>query len=300
MTGATIAPTTASTRSRTRRGGSTSRGRGGAPHPAFYLALVVLFAFALGPIVIFLFDSLKTQSQLATSPLGFPTHPQWHNFLDAWTTANMGAGFLNSLVIVAGTVAGVTVIAGCGAYAMARLDLPGTGGFMTYLLVSSALPIQLFLVPLFFLWTRLGLYDTLFGLIVIYWAIFSPFATLLLRSFLINIPRDYDAAARIDGAGEVAILFRIILPIAWPGFLTIALVSALSAYNEFLLAVTFIQSDDKLPISLTFFSFQEGYTQNYSLISAAGVIMMTPMIALFLLLQRRFVDGITAAGLGAT
>ncbi len=276
------------------------RRRGGAPNPAFYLPLVVLFAFALGLIVIFLFDSLKTQSQLATSPLGLPLHPQWSNFTDAWTTAAMGAGFVNSLVIVFGTVAGVCVVAGCGAYAMARLDLPGTGGFMTYLLVSSSLPIQLFLVPLFFLWTRLGLYDTRFGLIVIYWAIFSPFATLLLRSFLINIPRDYDSAARIDGAGEVAILFRIILPIAWPGFLTIALVSALSAYNEFLLAVTFIQSNDKMPISLTFFSFQEGYTQNYSLISAAGVMMMAPMIVLFLLLQRRFVDGITSAGLGAT
>lgn len=300
MTATTTTAIVATGPGRDARRGRTPRARGGTPHPAFYLVLVVLFAFALGPIVIFFFDSLKTQSQLASTPLGLPTHPQWHNFTDAWTTANMGAGFLNSLVIVTGTVAGVAVIAGCAAYAMARLDLPGTGGFMTYLLVSSALPIQLFLVPLFFLWTRLGLYDTRFGLIVIYWAIFSPFATLLLRSFLINIPRDYDAAARIDGAGEIAILFRIILPIAWPGFLTIALVSALSAYNEFLLAVTFIQSDSKLPISLTFFSFQEGYTQNYSLISAAGLIMMAPMIALFLLLQRRFVDGITAAGLGAT
>lgn len=272
----------------------------GAPNRAFYLVLVVLFAFALGPIVIFLMDSLKTQSELATSPLGLPTHPQWVNFVDAWKTANMGAGFVNSLVIVVGTVAGICVIAGCGAYAMGRLDLPGAGGFMGYLLVSSALPIQLFLVPLFFLWTRLGLYDTLFGLIVIYWAVFSPFATLLLRSFIIGIPRDYDAAARIDGAGELGILFRIILPISWPGFLTIALVSALSAYNEFLLAVTFLQTDTRMPVSLTFFAFQQGYTQNYSLITAAGVIMMAPMVLLFLLLQRKFVDGITAAGLGAT
>ncbi len=287
---------TAPSIARTARRRQLARSR--APHPAFYLVLIVLFAFALGPIVIFVFDSLKSQSQLAADPLGLPTHPQWHNFVDAWTQAAMGAGFANSAVIVLGTMAGVCVIAGSGAYAMSRLDLPGSGGVMAYLLVSSSLPIQLFLVPLFFLWTRLGLYDTLFGLIIIYWAIFSPFATLLLRSFMISIPRDYDDAARIDGAGEVAVLFRIVLPIAWPGFLTVALVSALSAYNEFLLAVTFIQTNGKMPISTTFFAFQQGFTQNYALISAAGVIMLAPMVVLFLLLQRRFVDGITAAGLG--
>lgn len=277
---------------------SSHPSRSRAPHPAFYLVLIVLFAFALGPIVIFVFDSLKSQSQLAADPLGLPLHPQWHNFSDAWSQAAMGAGFVNSAVIVVGTMVGVCVIAGSGAYAMSRLDLPGSGGVMAYLLVSSSLPIQLFLVPLFFLWTRLGLYDTLFGLIIIYWAIFSPFATLLLRSFMISIPHDYDDAARIDGAGEWAVLFRIVLPIAWPGFLTVALVSALSAYNEFLLAVTFIQTNGKMPISTTFFAFQQGFTQNYSLISAAGVIMLAPMVILFLLLQRRFVDGITAAGLG--
>lgn len=281
------------------RSGGVKRGRSRSQtaHPALYIVLILLFTFALGPIVIFVFDSLKTQSQLAANPLGWPTTPQWHNFIDAWTQATMGAGFRNSLVIVPGTAIGVCLIAGCGAYAMSRLDLPGLSVAMTYLLVSTALPIQLFLVPLFYLWTRLGLYDTLFGLIVIYWAIFSPFATLLLRSFMIGVPRDYDDAARIDGANEVGVLFRIVLPITWPGFLTVGLVSALSAYNEFLLAVTFIQTNSRMPISTTFFSFQQGYTQNYALISAAGLIMLLPMVLLFLVLQRRFVEGITSAGL---
>lgn len=274
------------------------RGRGQTPHPTLYIVLIILFAFALGPFIIFVFDSLKTQSQLAGNPLGLPATPQWNNFVQAWTQAAMGVGFRNSLVIVPGTALGVCLIAGCGAYAMSRLDLPGLNGAMTYLLVSTALPIQLFLVPLFYLWTRLGLYDTLFGLIVIYWAIFSPFATLLLRSFMISVPRDYDNAARIDGASEIGVLFRIVLPLTWPGFLTVALVSALSAYNEFLLAVTFIQTNSKMPISTTLFSFQQGYTQNYALISAAGLIMLLPMVLLFLVLQRRFVAGMTSAGLG--
>jgi raffinose/stachyose/melibiose transport system permease protein len=167
-----------------------------------------------------------------------------------------------------------------------------------YLLVGTALPLQLFLVPLFFLWTRLGLYDTIPGLVVIYCAVYSPFATLLLRSFLLTLPRAYEEAARIDGAGELTVLRKVVIPLAWPGFLTVALVAGLAAYNEFLLAVTFIQSADRLPVATAFFSFQQGYTQNYALVSAAGLIMLAPMLLVFLLLQRRFVDGITASGLG--
>lgn len=267
-------------------------------HTIGYVILCVLVAFSLGPIVIFAFDSLKSQSELANNPLGFPTKPLWSNFVSAWKQAGMGTGLRNSAIVVVGTALGVCLIAGCAAYALARLNLFGGRVVMLYLLMATALPIQFFLVPLFFLWTRLHLYDTLPGLIIIYWAIFSPFATLLLRSYMIAVPDDYDAAARIDGAGEWKVLTRIILPLTWPGLVTVALVASLEAYNEFLLALTFIQTRSIMPVSTTLFTFQEGFSANYSLLSAAGVIMLGPMIVVFLLLQRRLVEGMTSAGLG--
>jgi raffinose/stachyose/melibiose transport system permease protein len=263
-----------------------------------YVLLCALVLFALGPLVLFVFSALKTQSELASSPLSFPSSLQWSNFTTAWEQANMGAGLANSAIVVAGTVLGICVIAGCAAYAMARLDLPGSGGFITYLLVTSSLPTQMFLVPLFYLWTNLQLYDSLFGIIVVYWGLFSPFATLLLRSFLLTIPREFEEAARIDGAGELRILFRVVLPNAVPGFVTIALVTALAAYNEFLIAVTFIQDSYLLPVSTTFFTFRQGFTQDYTLIGAAGMIMVLPMLVIFLALQRRFIEGVSASGLG--
>lgn len=281
--------------SRARRGVT---GQGGGP--VVYVVLCLLALFALGPLVIFVFSALKSQSELATSPLSFPAELRWDNFATAWAQANMAAGLWNSLVLVLGTVAGVCVIAGCAAYAMARLELPGSGGFITYLLVTSSLPTQMFLVPLFYLWTNVNLYNSLSGLIVIYWGLFSPFATLLLRSFMLAIPKAVEEAARIDGAGELRLLFQVVLPMAAPGFLTIALVTALSAYNEFLFAVTFIQNGDSLPVSTTFFSFQQGFSQDYTLIGAAGVIMALPMVVLFLLLQRRFIEGVSSSGLSGT
>ena len=262
-----------------------------------YAVLLLLALFSIGPLLLFAFNALKTPSGLAASPIGLPTHPQWHNFVDAWQQANMGVGLRNSAVIVVSTALGVCVIGGCAAYAMSRLRVPGSNFFMYYLLVTTALPIQLFLVPLFYLWTKLHLYDSLLGLVIIYWAVFSPFATLLIRSFMVGLPKEYEEAARLDGAGEWRVFTRVVLPMAWPGFLTAALVAGLQAYNEFLLAVTFIQSSDKMPVSTAFFSFKSGYTQNYTLVSAGGLVMVIPVLIAFLLLQRRFISGYTSSGM---
>lgn len=262
-----------------------------------YIVLLLLFAFAVGPILIFALASLKTRPELATNPFGLPADWQWSNFKQAWTQADMGAGLLNSGVLVGGTVLGVVVVASLAAYSMARLRLPGGSGVVLYLLVVGSLPTQMFLVPLFYLETRSGLYDTHLGVIVIYCATLSPFATLLLRSFLLALPPELEEAARLDGASELQIAVRVVLPNAMPGVLTIALVTALGAYNEFLFATTFLQSQEKLPVSLTFFSFQTGYSQNPVLIAAAGVIMLLPMLLLFIGLQRRFVDGIASTGM---
>ncbi|MCL7380407.1 carbohydrate ABC transporter permease [Streptomyces sp. 35G-GA-8] len=264
---------------------------------ATYAVLLLLALFAIGPMLLFAFNALKTRSGIADNPLGLPTHPQWHNIVDAWQQANMGVGLRNSAIIVIATALGVCVIASCAAYALSRLRVPGSNAFIYYLLVTTALPIQLFLVPLFYMWTNLGLYDSLLGLIIIYWALFSPFATLLIRSFMVGLPKEYEEAARLDGAGEWRVFARVVLPMAWPGILTAALVAGLQAYNEFLLAVTFIQSSDKMPVSTSFYNFKSGYTQDYTLVSAGGLIMVIPVLIAFLLLQRRFIDGYTSSGM---
>ncbi|MGN6446075.1 carbohydrate ABC transporter permease [Amnibacterium sp.] len=285
---------------RSRARAQTGRGARRGAGPVTYVILTCLALFAMGPIVLFFFNALKTTNEYATSSLSLPTSWQWSNFIDAWQIANMGAGLVNSVIIVVGTVVLTCLVAGCAAYALARLEILGANAFISYVLIVSSLPGQMFLVPLFSMWSKVGLYDTQLGLIIIYCGLFSPFATLLLRSFMIGIPREFEEAARVDGASELQLLFRIVLPNAWPGFLTIALTTGLSAYNEFLFAVTFIQNPQRQPVSLAFFTFQQGFTQNYNLISAAGIIMILPMLVLFLLLQRRFIDGIAATGLGGS
>jgi raffinose/stachyose/melibiose transport system permease protein len=262
-----------------------------------FLVLVVLAIFAIGPVVVILFNAFKNNAQIGTNPLAPPSSLSLQNFVDAWTQGDFATTMRNSAIICLGSVLGTTIIAGLAAYALSHLNVPGGGGVVMYLFLGSALPVQLFVVPLFFLWVQLGLTDSLIGLIIIYWATDAPFATLLLRSFLIKIPRDYIEAARLDGASEVQIATKVVLPLARPGVVTVALIVALWAWNEFFWAITFIHTPELRPISTSFLAFQDQYSTDWGLTSAAALFMLGPVVLLFLFLQRRFVAGLTTGGI---
>ena len=264
------------------------------PH---YLILVVLALFVLAPLTTLVFNALKSNAQIGANPLAPPTRLTLSNFAQAWSDGNFAVTMRNSAIICVGSMVGVCVISGLAAYAMTHLELPGRAGVATYLFMVSAMPAQLFLVPLFFLWTKLNLVDNLFGLILIYWATDTPFATLLLRSFLQRIPKAYVEAARLDGASTLRALVRVVLPLARPGFLTVALISGLWSWNEFFWAITFIHDPNLRPVSTSFLAFSDENSANWALISAAALFMVGPVLLLFLLLQRRFVGGLTAGGL---
>lgn len=270
------------------------RGRAGV---GVILLLVILAIFAIGPVVVIVFNAFKNNAQIGTNPLAPPSSVSLRNFAEAWTQGDFSTTMRNSAIICLGSVLGTTIISGLAAYALSHLNVPGGGGVVMYLFLGSALPVQLFVVPLFFLWIKLHLTDSLIGLIIIYWATDAPFATLLLRSFLIKIPRDYIEAARLDGASEVQIATKVVLPLARPGVVTVALIVALWAWNEFFWAITFIHTPELRPISTSFLAFQDQYSTNWGLTSAAALFMLGPVVLLFLFLQRRFVAGLTTGGI---
>jgi raffinose/stachyose/melibiose transport system permease protein len=195
------------------------------------------------------------------------------------------------------TVVGVLVLGGMAAYSLAKLNVPGAGGITLYLLIGSSLPIQLFLVPLFFLWQKLGLVNNLLGLALIYIAINAPLAVFLLRSYMVQLPSDFEDAARVDGANEWNIFTQIVIPLSWPGFLTVGLVVSLSVWNEFLLATVFLTDQDKFTVVTSYYNFTTRFSRDWGLTSAAAMMMILPIIALFLILQRRFVEGLTQGGM---
>lgn len=264
-----------------------------------YIVLTLLAAYALLPLIILGFNALKTTREIGANPLGLPLDPQWGNFAEAWVRGKFSLTMRNSAIVVAGTVAGVCLISGLAAYALARLKVPGGNFFGLYLLVGTSLPAALFLVPLFFMWNKLGLINNLFGLIVIYWATSSPFATFLLRSYMVAVPADFEDAARVDGANDWQVLRHVMLPIVWPGFLTVALVTGLGAWNEYLFARTFLIDEGLRTVITSYEAFAGRFSRDWGLTSAAAIIMIFPVLVFFLALQRRFVEGLTQGGLRA-
>lgn len=262
-----------------------------------YLILILLLIFAMGPLVIMAFNSLKSRAELGDNPLGWPSQIVWDNYPRAWEVGNFSTTTLNSGILVLGSVTGVLLFGGMAAYSLAKLDLSGSGLLMLYLLVASSLPIHLFLVPLFFLWRELGLVNSLYGLTVIYIALNAPLAIFLLRSYMVQLPRDFEDAARVDGANEWQVFSKIVVPLSWPGFLTVGLVVALAVWNEFLLATVFLNDADKFTVVTSYQNFATRFSRDWSLTSAAAVMMIVPILVIFLIFQRRFIEGLTQGGM---
>ena len=263
-----------------------------------YVVLSLLAIFSLGPLLVLGFNALKSNAEVGRNPLGPPREGiRWENLTQAWEAGQYWVSLRNSLIIVAATVVGVCLVGGMAAYALTKLNLPGAGAFTMYFLVGSSLPVQLFLVPLYFLWARLGLVDNLLGLILIYVALFAPFAAFLIRSYMLAIPSDFEDAARVDGASEWQVFSRVIVPITWPGFLTAGLVTGLWAWNEFLFAVTFLHKPEVMTATLSYYNFAGRYGRDWGLTSAAALILILPVVAIFLALQRQFIEGLTEGGL---
>ncbi len=261
-----------------------------------HFILILLVLFALGPIVVLLFNAVKNNAEIGRNPLGFPEVIRLENFGEAWEKGQFGKTMGNSVILVVSTVALELVLSGLAAYGLVRKQPPGSNIVMFYMLVASTIPIWLYLVPLFFTWRTLNLLNTRLGLILIYVALNAPFSIFLLRSYLLGLSVDFEDAARVDGANELQVLTRIVLPLTWPGFLTVGLIVGLGVWSEFQIALIFVQEPDMFPMTTSFFKFSDRFSRDWALTSAGAVMMIIPVLLLFLALQRRFIEGLAQGG----
>lgn len=261
-----------------------------------HLPLIALALFALGPILLLVLNAFKTDDEANSNPVGWPA--SWHpeNFLHAWNDGGLGPAARNSLIATGITILGVCLVGGLGAYALAKMRMRGSALLTAYFLGTTTIPAQLFLVPLYFLWNRLHLLN-LSGLIIIYIAVFTPFSMFLLRAYFVGLPDALEDAARVDGANELSVLWYVVVPLAKPAFITVALIVGMQSWNEFLYAVTFLSSSDQQTVALTYQNFTQRFTTNIAEQNAAGLLLVLPIIVLYLLLQRRFIEGMTSGGL---
>ncbi len=258
---------------------------------ATYVVLGIGLFITLFPIALLVLNSLKPAAQIVQNPLAFPTSIRWDNFVRAWKDAKFSQTFFNSALLTGLTIVLVCSTASLTAYVLARRKVKSWKIVTFYLLGTTTAPIQLFLFPLYFGFAKLGLINNIFAVALIYTAIFSPFAVMLLRTYFLAVPREIEEAALVDGANHWQVFTKVMLPIVSPGILTVALIIGLYSWNEFLIATTFLQKADRLTAVVSFFLLSGQYSSDWGEIMAAALIIVLPVVILFVLLQRRFIEG---------
>jgi raffinose/stachyose/melibiose transport system permease protein len=256
-----------------------------------YLVLAIGAFTALFPIALLVLNALKSAPEIIQNPLALPASIRWDNFSRAWADARFSQSMINSVVLTGLTIIMVCTTASASAYVLARKKVKSWRLVTGYLLATTTAPIQLFLFPLYFGFAKLGLINNVFAVALVYTAIYSPFAIMLLRTYFLAVPKELEEAALIDGATHWQVFTKIMLPIVSPGILTVALIIGLYSWNEFLIATTFLQQQDKLTAVVSFFLLSGQYSSDWGEIMAAALIIVLPVVIFFVLLQRRFIEG---------
>jgi len=249
------------------------------------------------PFVWMVISSVKPEAEVrAVPPTWWPESLTLGNYESLFSRLDFPTYFLNSTLVALAVTAGNVVFGAMLGYALAKLDFPGKRVVFGLVLGTLMVPGVVTFVPLFVLTTNLGLSNTLPGIFLPFLA--GPFGVFLMRQFILGLPDELIQAARIDGAGELRIFFSVILPSCGPALATLGILTFLTSWNNFLWPLVIAQTEDKytLPVALALYSVGQNATQ-YGLLLAGAVVVVIPVIAVFLALQRYIMQGIAMTGI---
>jgi N-acetylglucosamine transport system permease protein len=254
------------------------------------------------PLLWAVLSSFKSDNEILTDPWSLPSRLRWENWARAWGEAHIGRYFLNSAVVVTGALTITMLFGAMAAYVLARYEFRGsrivylgfTGGMM--------FPVFLALVPLFFVVRDLGLLGTLPGLTLVYAAYSLPFTVFFLTAFFRTLPTSVAEAAMVDGCGHFRLFFRVMLPMARPGLVSVAIFNFLFQWNQYVLPIVLMQGEGAerkwvLAQGVTALAVNEGYRGDFSGLFAGMTIAMLPVLAVYLLFHRQFRSGLAAGQL---
>ncbi|HEU5032458.1 MAG TPA: carbohydrate ABC transporter permease [Spirillospora sp.] len=264
------------------------------PSP-LHLILLPIALVMVTPLLWMVLLSVSTEAETRRFPPGLPSGIEWHNYTDALRDAPLGHWLGNSAIVSVSCVAGNLVFCSLAGYAFARIRFLGSKALFVAVLATLMVPFQIVMLPTLIMVRTLGLTDTLGALIVPNLA--TAFGIFLLRQFFMTVPRELEEAARIDGASRLRILFQVMLPLMRPTLATLAVLTFLQTWNDFLWPLIAVQSPEHMTVQLGLQTFQGSHTTNWPRLMAGTVISQLPVFVLFFVAQRFFVRSVATAGL---
>jgi ABC-type glycerol-3-phosphate transport system permease component len=253
---------------------------------------VVMAVAVLVPLYFLVVNSLKNSTDFAASPLGLPRHPTLGAYREALAGRNIGLLFLNSLVISVSSVVIATTFGALAAFALAKMSFRGRALLFRLMLPLMVVPPIALLVPQFKLMSALGLVDNRLSVIVLYVGLMLPFTVYLLRNFFAAVPEEMLEAARLDGCGTLATLWRVVLPVSGPALMTAAVVNFVFAWNELLISLVFLQSESQRTLVVGLTLFRSRFSLDVPVLMAGLTIATIPVFLVYLFGQRFLVRGL--------
>ena len=253
------------------------------------IGLSLYTAYAAGPFVWTAMMSVRTTSEISANPYGWPEVWHWDKYLTAWSTSNYDLYFWNSTVVVAASVALVTVIGVMAAHCLARYRFPGNR--IIYFIIFSTIifPPQITIIALFQVLVEYGLFNSHLGLILVYVSIQLPLTVFLLEGFFARLPQDLFDAARMDGYSDFEILWRITVPVGLPAIVTTVILNTIHLWNEFLYAVVLITDDEKRTLPLGIQKFLGDRLEDIGMIATGMMIAVIPIIIIYALCSEKLI-----------
>jgi ABC-type glycerol-3-phosphate transport system permease component len=268
---------------------------------ARYLALAFFAALVLYPLLLIVSTAVKDPLDVTADPFALFSSVNLQNFIDAWTLGGFGGYFWNTVVITALTLLGTLALSVLAGYALARLYFPGRNVIFLLFITGLMFPFFSVMIPLFYELRDVGILGTKAGLILVLIAgaggFGLPIGVFLMRSFYMDLPEELADAARVDGANEFQVFWRIMLPLSGPGVAVLAVLVFFQTWNAFIQPLLYLPGSENQVLATGLYLFASGRTQEYELIAAGSLIMVVPVVVFFLIFQRLFVRGLTAGAL---
>ncbi|HML67742.1 MAG TPA: carbohydrate ABC transporter permease [Clostridia bacterium] len=261
---------------------------------AFWIAVSILCLLALislFPLALVVLNSFKTHTEIMLNPFSWPTSFSFHNYVYTWEIGKFGSGFINSIKLTASAIIAGVIGSSTMGYVLATRRVKTWRPLTLYFMLATTVPLQMFMLPLYSTFVDLKLMGNVYAVGVAIAAWNLPMPIFLMRTYFLKVPFELEEAARIDGANTFHVLTKVIMPIVSPGIITVACIIGLFSWNEYLLTTTLLKNEVNFTATLKFLNLNGTFSRDFSVIMAGAVIMVIPMVLVFLLLQKRFIEG---------
>lgn len=259
-----------------------------------YIFLIVVGIFILYPLYMVVVNSFRTNTNIMMDPFGLPDKLMFDNYVKAWTNGTLYALYKNSAIVTFGSVALIALFSSMVGFVMSREDFRFRKLLFTLFIIGMTIPFQVGIIPLYLQMNSFGLTDSHLGLIIVYVVNYLSFSTYIMYGFIRRISRDIQEAALIDGVSNFGMYWRIILPLSPAVVTSVVIFNLMFVWNDMFFSLVMMQTKLRKTLTIGLLNFRGQYQSDYATMFAGVVLVSLPMIALFFLLQKRFIEGVSS------